>query len=587
MFYKKVLPVFLAVLPLVSVFARVEKPDFYSCHKKKGFVVPDITRQARGAASAKMSQDLYNCLAEKCTKRRYSFCVCKRCDNKSYFTSSYSVCSSIAPIEKLFLSRRMQRVKQSLESFIGISIEESSVPLIGACFGGGGCRALLQTAGWLGGAERIGLFDTLCYMSGLSGSTWALNSLVASGLSPTAFKQQLAHRLELTIAEHMRALLLEDKDEISIVLAKKVSLQRPMSVVDDFGILLARIFLKGLVANPYSLSLFDLSYLLFDGNYPFPLSTATSSVVKVPQKRRLSFEFSPLFAGSFELSSFVSTRSFGALYDKGVVQSNSDYSESLGFVMGLCGSAFALDLNSVIEEFCRGFLCTEHDGKKVGKNEAIISAFKGVACTLISKLGERLGVVSSNQHRSPKTIFMREQWGAASCANFAKGLYETSVGSIDSLVLVDAGFEVVDSDRLCLGIMPLLYRGVNLIYVVGTARDYNDVSSLRAAEKKAHLLGLKFPPITYESIGKTGASVFIDEDDLKSPIIVYMPGRAHQGYSLFDPAQEECTRTLNFTYTQREAEALMGLSDFIVGESKEILRYAGKRAVERKMKENA
>ena len=105
--------------------------------------------------------------------------------------------------EQMVLKSRAAQVRSALESFLGEPVEEQFVPSIGLACSGGGVRALLETVGWLSGAQASGLYDCLTHMSGLSGSTWALNTYLASGMSMADYKEYLQQRLAISMTDHI------------------------------------------------------------------------------------------------------------------------------------------------------------------------------------------------------------------------------------------------------------------------------------------------------------------------------------------------------------------------------------------------
>ena len=235
-------------------------------------------------------------------------------------THSAQVTSMVPAGEQMFLKDRAALVHVAIEQFLGEPVDEHCVPSIGLACSGGGVRALLESVGWLSGAQDSRLYNCLTHMSGLSGSTWAINSYLASGMSMADYKEHLKNRLAVSLTDHATALTSDDLCDVVIALGRLYYNGRRMTVVDIYGILLAQILLKGLVPNPYEVPLSALTAHL--GNHPFPLSTAVvgGEISSSGFKHHPSYEFSPVSAGSFELKSHVPIWALGRVFNEGVSQ---------------------------------------------------------------------------------------------------------------------------------------------------------------------------------------------------------------------------------------------------------------------------
>jgi hypothetical protein len=74
--------------------------------------------------------------------------------------------------EQAFLLKRKEKCREALQLFLNRQLEPEHVPTIAFCASGGGYRAMISTAGFLRAAEEIGLYQTCCYFSAISGSAW-------------------------------------------------------------------------------------------------------------------------------------------------------------------------------------------------------------------------------------------------------------------------------------------------------------------------------------------------------------------------------------------------------------------------------
>ncbi len=557
-----------------------------------------------------------------------------RPDKYSSVLSHVRTCTSLNNEEQEFLNNRMAKVKNALERMLDKQVDSKYIPKIALCFSGGGYRAMLETLGWLTGAERMGLLDSSVYMTGLSGSTWALNPWVASRLSLAAYKEQLLPKLTKTLMEHVKSMSTQDALEILVALSKKYVDLQSIGPADFFGALLAHMLLSNIVRHKQTFSLADLAPLVKLGNYPLVISTASLGGT-FNLKYRPTFEFSPFEIGSAECAKgiFIPSWSLGRVFNKGTSQNivpidifkyekealstaagllttkvlgeqeaKEEVEEkaqivhyfgrqqSLGYLMGIWGSAFALNIADVLFELAKKFFPEDVcpvEGESAGGQFKLL---KSIFASLLAKTIESLRVGSFElKNIAPvagdiKRYIENENYGAALIPNITHNMANQPLRESPYLSLVDGGFDEIEGDRLNIAITPLLRkdRDLDVIIIGDSSAELIGAPSLRAAERRAKALGVKFPKITYENIDKKPISIFMDEGDPSVPIIVYMPGIANPAYGDFNPITALYTYTLNFTYTQEQAQTLMGLTEFNITQAAPLIREVVLKAIERK-----
>lgn len=555
-------------------------------------------------------------------------------DKYSPILSSVRACTSLNNKEQEFLVRRMARVKNALEGMLDKSVDPKYIPKIALCFSGGGYRAMLETLGWLTGAEKIGLLDSSVYMTGLSGSTWALNPWVASRLSLAAYKEQLLLKLSKTLMEHVKSMSTNDALEILVTLGKKYVDLQSIGPVDFFGALLAHMLLAGIVKNKQAFSLADLASVVKMGSYPLVISTASLGGT-LNLKYKPTFEFSPFEIGSAEIAQgiFIPSWSLGRVFNNGTSQSivpldlfkyekealstaaelltkrlgaeqeagqeakkkaqAADYfgrQQSLGYLMGIWGSAFALNISDVLFELAKKFVPEDVCPAEGESASGQFKLLKSIFASLLAKTIESLRIGSFELKsiapvaRDIKRYIEEENYGAATIPNITHTMANQPLRESPYISLVDGGFDEIEGNRLNIAITPLLRkdRDLDVIIIGDSSAILEGAPALRAAEKRAKVLGVKFPKITYEGIDKKPISIFIDENDPSVPIIVYMPAIANPAYSDFNPITALYTHTLNFTYTPEQAQTLMGLTEFNITQAAPAIREVVSKALDRK-----
>ncbi|XP_035859477.1 cytosolic phospholipase A2 zeta-like [Sander lucioperca] len=85
----------------------------------------------------------------------------------------------IPPQEKEYLKKRKVVVAQALQKMLGLGSppETKKVPIVAVVASGGGARAMVGLLGGLRGLKDIGVLDAVSYITGVSGSTWAMSTL--------------------------------------------------------------------------------------------------------------------------------------------------------------------------------------------------------------------------------------------------------------------------------------------------------------------------------------------------------------------------------------------------------------------------
>lgn len=453
------------------------------------------------------------------------------------YTETDDICSE----EKKYVSSRLPVVKKSLEKLLNVSLEEDKVPKIGLVFSGGGFRAMITTLGFLCGAQHTGLLDSSLYCVGLSGSTWALAPWVASGKPLNDFTHELTNKLTDGV-DHIN-----DPYELSELLQifiTKLLCKQFISTMDIYGGVIANTLLKGFVKNPMLIKLSDSHAGIKDGQLPMPIYTAIQSNLDPYEW----MEFTPFEVGSSFFKSYIPTWAYGRKFKNGV-STNHSPEQSLGYFMGVFGSAFEVNLKDIVRMTADNLSYYGHQ-----LPEILAKALKKcLQLILASFIGD--------MRLFPSML-----------SNFTY-LYESSpIPSDKTISLVDAGID------FNLPFPPLLRqaRNIDIIIVYDASANVAGAADLRSAELYAHRKGLKFPPINYDAVDKTHVSVFKDVDDPNTPVIVYFPRIKNTNYSpTFDPdhcVEFDYCNTFNFTYKPEEAKLLCGFAEFTIKEHAAVVK---------------
>ncbi|HJM69155.1 MAG TPA: hypothetical protein QGF02_04375 [Candidatus Babeliales bacterium] len=453
----------------------------------------------------------------------------------------------ISPEERHALQVRYEWVRSGVEKFLNLDepLSDEEVPRIALCGSGGGIRAALCTLGSLVGMSDIELLDCVLYSSALSGSAWLMGSLFSDSRDADG---NLLKRYKENFIGHLRNGLTLKFNPLSVKLATENLLTKfyygqPLSLIDFWGIVIGEIMLQNLGLYWHKAALSSQVDLMETGAYPFPIY---SSIMPMGSGRFEWFEVSPYEVWSDYIKMSIPTWAFGRKFDKGI---SKDFApeQSLGFFLGVFGSAFELDLTDLMR----------HMGSFI-KNPILKGLVKVLLTTSVKDM--RL---------SP-----------AEFKNYTYGMHQSIIPDKQNITLIDAGID------FNLPVAPLLRPGRNLdviIFLDGSARvaGGREISGvLRYAKER----GIPMPTMNIDDIHTKTISVF--DDNLDAPICVYMPRVKNDEYDAeFDP--DECVssgfcNTMNFEYNEEQARQLSGLTEANMVQSKKVLQDVIREAIRRR-----
>jgi phospholipase A2 len=444
----------------------------------------------------------------------------------------------ISSEEKAFIQLRLLKVKKAIENLLKHSISNQQIPRISLCMSGGGYRTMIASLGFLMGAQNGGLLDCSLYMAGLSGSTWLMVPWLESKKSITEYKELLKPKITQDLFHGAI-----DSQEITQALVRKLVFNQPLSLVDMYGALLAQKLLVGFGKDPQDIYLYAQTEYLKEAHYPYPIYTAI-----IPVQEYEWFEFTPHEVGSTYLKSFVPSWAFGRYFSEGKSVISIEPPMSLGFMMGICGSAFSANLREYLESI-----------------EKTINP---------PQLRELLYMAIANPVVGTARI------SAASVYNPAFTIHNTFLNRFKKITLVDAGIE------FNVPIPPLLRidRKADIIIILDASADLRGAPALAKAQAYAQQYKLPFPVIDYTGIGSKICSIFHDPNDPQVPVIIYFPLVNNANYGAFNPADfmSSHLNTYNFIYTAEQIEQLSGLMAFNVQESLPVIKEVIEKVIERK-----
>ncbi|HLB94119.1 MAG TPA: hypothetical protein VJJ81_02635 [Candidatus Babeliales bacterium] len=473
--------------------------------------------------------------------------------------------------EATIIARRLPIIQTNTAKFIKdqlpetVTLSATNTPHIGIVASGGGYRAMIATLGFLMGLEKIGVLDSTLYMSALSGSTWMLapwNSLNLSLTDLNAYLRNYSYNAQSTID------MITDQTQIQKIannITRKELFNNPVSSVDLYGALIAN-KLFGSLPNRQNIYLADQAAIINDGTRIFPIYTAVEPVAKDQYRW---YEFTPFTFGSADLNKYIDIWAMGRIFQNGQAKKlatidGEQYGPDmpLGFILGICGSAYTVSLDEMIALM----------------EKAPLDAPQRLALAALKSHAEFEG--AGHMRVYPALI-----------PNFMSGISGSSLTSAKEIKLVDAG---LDSN---LPFMPLVgpHRKLDILIALDASNPINAGEALRISERRAHERGYKFPKIDYSNLNQRSFTVFADADP-ETPMVVYiplirdatLPGLADNPVlNKFDPqvcANESFCSTFNFKYSPEQFEQLRQSAEFNIVANSANFWNAIKDAVLRKTK---
>lgn len=446
--------------------------------------------------------------------------------------------NELAEQEQLFVQKRQEKIKNSLQQ-VSIDVGKKKVPTVALVCSGGGYRAMLYTAGALRGAFQTGLLDYVTYIAALSGSTWAVANWLSSGKSVDAFHDWLIDNLCMSI---------KDVDEEDVALAGQILVAKywagqPIGFVDFYGAFIANDIFDFFSDDKNRIYLSEQTKRIQDASVPFPIYTAISG--DSPGARNCWYEFTPHEVSATWLGMSVPTWSFGRRFENGVSIS-SDPEQPLCTLLG----TFGLAIGATVKEM-------------LANSETIQS----VKASLLKKIIQTI----SHEYGDDRPI-------SAYYHNFAYALSECPMAELSTLRLVDAGLNMNIPYQPFNGQAP--QRTADIIIIIDASAGQVGLE-LRNVENYARANGLKFPEISYTDIEKQAFSIFKDEKDAQTPIVIYVPRIVDEfllpqhknepmftglyetlyGFDIEQCIEDGACNTFNFFYSKEEARRISALGE--------------------------
>ncbi|KAM6154400.1 cytosolic phospholipase A2 gamma [Erethizon dorsatum] len=202
-----------------------------------------------------------------------------------------------------------KRSRHVLTALKKLSTKADEAPVIAVLGSGGGLRAHIACLGVLSELKRLGLLDAVTYLSGVSGSTWALSSFYTEDGDTEVTEAELKHRFD------------QKEWDLNQSLEKTAEAAKlgNYSLTDFWAYMVVSKQTRELQDSYLS----SLTKHVEEGTLPYPIFAAIDGDLhhnKTKEKvQNIWFEFTPHHAGYPELGAYIPVTHFGSKFQKGIL----------------------------------------------------------------------------------------------------------------------------------------------------------------------------------------------------------------------------------------------------------------------------
>ncbi|XP_054556794.1 cytosolic phospholipase A2 beta isoform X2 [Talpa occidentalis] len=511
--------------------------------------------------------------------------------------------------EQAFLSRRKQVVARALKQALQLDgdLQEDEIPVVAIMATGGGIRAMTSLYGQLAGLRELGLLDCISYITGASGSTWALANLYED---PEWSQKDLAGPTELLKTQVTKSKLgvlapsqlLRYQQE----LAERARLGHPPCFTNLWALINEAL----LHDEPHDHKLSDQREALSRGQNPLPIYCALNT--KEQNLSTFEFgewcEFSPYEVGFPKYGAFIPSELFGSEFFMGRLMKQLPESR-ICFLEGIWSNLYAANLQDSLywtSEPGQFWDRWVHSQATLDKEQVPLLKIEE-APTLAGRIAEYFTDLLTRRPLAQATHnflrglhfhrnYFEHPHFSAWKATKLDGLPNQLTPVEPHLCLLDVGYLINTSCT------PLLQptRDVDLILSL----DYNlqGAFQLQLLGRFCQEQGIPFPPIspsTEEQSQPRECHLFLDPHQPEAPAVLHFPlvndsFREHSAPGVQRTPEEKAAGEVNLsspgspyhyskvTYSPEDVDKLLHLTRYNICNNREQLLGALRGAVQRR-----
>nr|XP_055028411.1 cytosolic phospholipase A2 delta-like [Misgurnus anguillicaudatus] len=519
--------------------------------------------------------------------------------------------------EKNFMVMRRKVVSQALQRALKLTSppEPSKVPVVAVVCSGGGSRALTATYGSFRGLQKLQLLDAVSYITGVSGSTWALASLYGDADWSSNDMNVTMESLKKELSKNVSSLFSpEQLRHYKEKMEEKAKQGHSVSLIDMWGLAIEYL----IHGKKKMVNLSDQQTALLKGQNPLPIYTAIN--MKNDKKGSTTeaewCEFTPYEVGLLRYGAFIPAQNFGSEYYLGhLVKKLPEI--GMSSLLGIWSSVFSFNLTE-IWSFVTGV--TPFWSSKIGEKvthtdtDGKASTLDTVHVSPMTELAKRL------------TDFLTSRPIISQAYNFLRGfhLHKNYTENSDfiawkenhpdafpnSLTPADSALGLVDSGfMLNIAFPPVLRpkRRADVILSLNYSWNVDHFKALRQTYEYCIDHKIPFPRIDFKKLDSEPIKevhVFEDQENPEAPVVLYFPlinitfkqfkasgvkreGKLEMKEGDFDIdfTSNSCPfATHNFTYEPEDFKKLSDLTTYNIVNNKDIILNTLNKALKKNMK---
>ncbi|XP_034408055.1 cytosolic phospholipase A2 beta-like isoform X1 [Cyclopterus lumpus] len=513
--------------------------------------------------------------------------------------------------EKEYLKKRSVVVAQALQELFGAPTDPKKVPAIAVVASGGGSRAMTGLLGSLRGLKDIGVLDAVSYITGVSGSTWAMSALYQeANWSQEDMDSVISEKKEQMTKSMLSVFSPEKLQYYREEIAEKEQDGYSVSLIDMLGLVFEQLVFGKKVTSTLS----EQQRAVNDGQNPLPIYTAVNmkDMAKGFQSEAEWCEFTPYEVGIQKYGAFVQTEAFGSQFFLGhFVKKLPEV--RIPYLIGIWSSAISVSMTQ-LWTFATGFMPSW--GAWLGPEVNNIDVD-----TEPSTLDTQL-ICPTTDITSAVTDFFKNRPAIAEMYNFMRGLFmhmdynqhssfvawkETHLDAFpNQLTPSDSTLRLIDSGHaINIGCVPVLRPERDVDLIISLSYSWEPEHNLRVLEKTAAYCkdhDIPFPNADFASLQKEPQKevyIFEDKENPRAPIVLHFP-LVNVTYKHFKcpgvkreteediragevdvSSNESPYLTKNFTYSEEDYESLVDLTTYNILNNKESILEALCKALER------
>uniref|UniRef100_A0A8C8SXQ2 Phospholipase A2 n=1 Tax=Pelusios castaneus TaxID=367368 RepID=A0A8C8SXQ2_9SAUR len=245
--------------------------------------------------------------------------------------------------EQNFLKYRKKVVAAALKKVLRLEedLKDHEVPVVAVTTTGGGIRALTAMYGSILGLQKLNVLDCISYITGSSGTTWAMTNLYEDDdWSHKDLGELIIEARKQASKSKMNAFSLESLKNYHRELSQRTQAGYKTSFIDLWGLMIESMLNDG--KDDHKLS--DQQQAVNWGQNPLPIYLALNVKDKVTtQDFREWVEFTPYEVGFLKYGAFIRAEDFGSEFFMGRLMKKLPESR-ICFMQGMWSSVFSKNL---------------------------------------------------------------------------------------------------------------------------------------------------------------------------------------------------------------------------------------------------